>query len=154
MSKNIVDVDWQSAAMRALLIKQMSEKDIVELHELENTRAFRYFGEYQNYKDHPDAYPNWLIVPYNIMTMWFNKVRGCGGLSKEDLSLIIDIISKKMPEDVEQWGGYSTSVEWQHAWDWTILHDIPVLALPKREKKGGLADYMEERVDRAHRENQ
>lgn len=132
--KTYFDIDWNQAVARALLLRQLGENDIHELHEMENTTAKRYYGKYDHYKEHPEVYMNWLIPVWNIHYLFFNKCKITNPNNNEK-SVIIDLIKRQIPQDVEPYGmSHSVAVEWQHAWDWNCSRGIPVLDVVGNKK--------------------
>jgi len=149
-----IDIMWTFAVARALLLAQLNEKDIIELHERENTTAKRHYGHYEDYKQNPIRYPNWLLAPFEIQRLFPMKIRHKSA-NEGEMKLMIELMSKQIPSDIDiendpelmPWPSHSGSINWQHSWDWRIFHNVTLLDLDMK-KKNKLSNDIENWQDR------
>lgn len=140
LERQHIEIEWNMVVARMLLIKQLDETDIKELHQMEDTRAERYYGHTQDFKERPECYPNWLIMPFNIQQLFFRKCKIIPPTSGERQA-IIDIIKRHINNDILPAPSHSASVAWQHAWDWGVKQNVPVLSASGK-KSNNMVDYM------------
>lgn len=141
-----IDIMWPFAVARALMLSQLSEKEIIDLHDREKTTAQRHYGHYEDYKAHPERYHNWLLPPFNIQMLFPMKCRHKTA-NEGEMKLMIELMSKQIPNDQgpEPYPSHSGSIDWQHEWDWNVFHHVHLLDLNSKKSKldGRMDDYQD-----------
>ena len=152
--KQHIEIMWGFAVARALILAQLSEKDILEVHEREKTTAKRFCGHYDDFKEHPERYHNWLLAPFEIQRLFPMKTRHKTANDGE-MRTMIEMMSKQIPSDLDiendpelmPWPSHSGSIGWQHEWDFRVFHNVHLLDVDMK-KKNPLVNSVEHWQDR------